>query len=525
SAYEALNAQIQKSIIRARSIRSELLVEEPIPEVNPIQFARSVNELKRRIHYDFGQFAESLGRKPSKSLFNQYDSQKRLEENTYLFLDDEGEPLSKEQTQNLMTLHILKALTSSLDSHSSFFDPKEAFDLKIKLQKGFEGIGVHVEKRGSYFYVTEILKGSPAEKSKQIKEGDQLIRIDNQKVDIKPLVSVVEMLRSEGKKQIVLTLVRNGRTFKVTLNKAFIPIDEGRVKEQAIPWNNGIIGFITIDSFYRGKNEVSTENDLKKAIERLKLKGSLKGLILDMRDNSGGFLSEAVNVAGLFMTTGIVVVSKYENGSKKLYRDLDHFDAYNGPIIVLTSKATASAAEIVAQALQDYGIALIVGDQRTYGKGTIQSQTTTSSDATSQFKVTVGQYYTVSGKSPQKTGVLADILVPGIYHNEMIGEEYLEDPIESGKIAALFEDPLQDVERQKRPWFLSYYVPSLQKKTTEWKMMVPYLRRQSEKRLAQNVDYQQLIYKPVLNQNEAAFINKVQVDEAILIIKDMNRHN
>ena len=155
---------------------------------------------------------------------------------------------------------------------------------------------------------------------------------------------------------------------------------------------------------------------------KLKSQGNLRGLILDLRSNSGGFLSQAVKVAGLFISDGVIVISKYSNGEEKFYRDVDGKTVYDGPLVVLTSKATASAAEIVAQALQDYGVALVVGDEHTYGKGTIQTQTVTDNRSTSYFKVTVGKYYTVSGHTPQKEGVKADIVVPGRWSKEKIGE-------------------------------------------------------------------------------------------------------
>src|SRR5690606_836656 len=162
-----------------------------------------------------------------------------------------------------------------------------------------------------------------------------------------------------------------------------------------------IIGKITLNSFYQGDNGVNSENDVRDAIKKLDKMGNLRGLILDLRENSGGFLTQAVKVAGLFITNGVIVVSKYFNGEEHFYRDMDGKVSYTGPLVILTSKATASAAEIVAQALQDYGTALIVGDEHTYGKGTIQSQTVTENQGAAFFKVTVGKYYTVSGKTPQ----------------------------------------------------------------------------------------------------------------------------
>ena len=163
----------------------------------------------------------------------------------------------------------------------------------------------------------------------------------------------------------------------VPLVREEIAVDEDRARWNYEIFDGGIIGKIKLDSFYQGDNGMTSENDVREAIKQLDKQGNLRGLILDLRENSGGFLSQAVKVAGLFITNGVVVISKYFNGEEHFYRDMDGKISYDGPLIILTSKATASAAEIVAQALQDYGVAIIVGDEHTYGKGTIQSQTVT----------------------------------------------------------------------------------------------------------------------------------------------------
>ncbi len=123
-----------------------------------------------------------------------------------------------------------------------------------------------------------------------------------------------------------------------------------------------------------------------------------------MRENSGGFLSQAVRVSGLFISSGVVVISKYGDGSLKYYRSMDGSPHYQGPLVILVSRGSASATEIVAQTLQDYGVALVAGDIQTYGKGTIQHQTVTSDRTNSFFKVTVGRYYTVSENRPKSKG-------------------------------------------------------------------------------------------------------------------------
>jgi carboxyl-terminal processing protease len=246
-------------------------------------------------------------------------------------------------------------------------------------------------------------------------------------------------------------------------------------------------------------------------------------------------MSQAVKVAGLFITDGIIVISKYSNGDERIYRDVDGKSVYDGPLIVLTSKATASAAEIVAQALQDYGVALVVGDEHTYGKGTIQTQTVTDNQSSSYFKVTVGKYYTVSGHTPQKEGVKADVVAPGHWNREQIGEMYA-DSLGADVIPAAYDDTLKDVPLNLRAWYIKYYIPKLQKRTLTWLELLPTLRKNSEYRIAHNKNYQYFL-KGTGNESEDAELEEewnvtdkknktygeddLQVQETVNILKDM----
>ena len=228
-----------------------------------------------------------------------------------------------------------------------------------------------------------------------------------------------------------------------------------------------------------------------------------------------------MKVVGLFISNGIVVISKYFNGEEHFYRDVDGNQAYNGPMIVLTSKATASAAEIVAQALQDYGIALIVGDKQTYGKGTIQSQTITQEGNAAYFKVTVGKYYTVSGKTPQIEGVKADIVVPGPFTYEKIGEKYLDYPVKPDSIPASYTDNLSDIAPNLKPWYMHYYIPTLQKKQTFWQKHLQQLQLNSSYRINHNRNYQTFLKQGSQGNVTNYGQEDLQLEEAVNIMKDM----
>jgi carboxyl-terminal processing protease len=181
---------------------------------------------------------------------------------------------------------------------------------------------------------------------------------------------------------------------------------------------------------------------------------------------------------------------------------------------------SASASEIVAQALQDYGIGLVVGDSRTYGKGSIQYQTITDPSASSYFKVTVGRYYTVSGRSTQIEGVQADIHVPTAYAPYNIGERYLEYALKNDQIAPAYNDLLSDVQGATKQWFQKNYLPFLQKKQSQWVQMLPTLKKSSQHRIANNPNFQ-LFLKNMEDASIDIGMNDLQMQEAVSIVKDM----
>lgn len=562
--YTDLNNVIQKAIYRARQVRSgmtkgdtEVILQKSSsysadgyeewrdPDLKR-PFPKNEKELTERIKQHLVQFLASERKRfgdsyiinRSLQTFKIFENEARGHENQYLFLTDHGLPMNEAEMQNAFTIHILKALANSLDAHTTVLSSSEAFDMRLRLEKEVQGIGVelHTNKNG-IFVISKIVEGGPAAKSGLIKIDDQLLEIDNMPLRDKSLNEATEMLRGKNGTKVSLLLKRsmneNGllttKTLPVLLTRDEITVNEDRVQTSFETFGAGIIGKIKLDSFYQSENGVTSENDIREAIQKLDKKGNLRGLILDLRENSGGFLSQSVKVVGLFITNGVVVISKYFNGDEHFYRDMDGKKAFDGPLIVLTSKATASAAEIVAQALQDYGVALVVGDEHTYGKGSIQSQTVTENQGSAFFKVTVGKYYTVSGKTPQIQGVKADIVVPSQFYHENIGEEYLENPLKQDVIADEFNDDLQDIAPNLKPWYMHYYLPSIQHKRMVWKEFLPTLKKNSEYRIAHNKNYQMFLKGTVLEQASMGNSNQqsnfgsedLSMSEAVNILKDM----
>lgn len=563
SIYAKINQVIQDAIRRARALRKEItqnpksLFTEALnsslkgESEEKITYPLNEQELKKRIQNSIIQFLQvelrHFGEKRISGYETQvialYEKQIQAYENQYTFTDARGLPLSEKEKDNLFALHILKALAKSLDAHTAFLDNQEAYDMKIRLEKGFDGIGIAFQESPQGILVANVLRDSPAEKEGEVKAGDLLIEINGIKTGEISFEKAMQMIKEDKHDQplhlVFKRMIQNTlpKVFDVTLRRETIVLDEDRVDVSAEKFGDGIIGRITLHSFYQNDKGITSEKDVRRAIKELKAQGNLRGLILDLRENSGGFLSQAVKVAGIFITNGIVVISKYSNGTEKIYRDMDNKDDYTGPLIVLTSRATASAAEIVAQALQDYGVALVVGDEQTYGKGTIQSQTVTDNKGGSFFKVTVGEYFTVSGKTPQGGGVKADIVVPGPLSHVHLGEEYLDQTLTTeDRIAPTYIDPLKDIDPTLRPWYLRYYVPTVQKKFDGWRDELPTLRKNSQQRIATNKNYQAFLklinhknaesLKEELSEKEESAnrnfgSSDLQLIEAYNVLKDM----
>lgn len=556
SIFYQLNALGQQAILRSRQHRSEVesdfaalyaaanqpgALEKGLPSnpAEPLSFAQSEKELRDRqrdalirfVAAEIKQFGAKLVQQQSQRVIALYERQARLSERGCLFEDGQGAPLASREQENLFVLHVLKALASSLDAHTAFFNEEEAYDMRVHLEKSFQGIGVVLQEGLDGVIITRLIDNSPAARSGKLQVNDRILEINGKSIVDEPFLSVLDLIRGGDNTAVTLRIKRialaNGqekeKIFDLTLNREPIAMNEDRVKISFDPFEDGIIGKITLYSFYESDNGISSENDIRDALKKLNAEGRLKGLVLDLRENTGGFLNQAVKVVGLFISNGVVVISKYSNGEEKIYRDLDNRVFFNGPMVVLTSKMTASAAEIVAESLQDWGVALVVGDDHTYGKGSIQHQTVTEKNSSSFFKVTVGKYYTPSGRTPQIQGVKADIVLPSMINEDYIGEKYLAYSLTSDTISSYFDDNLQDISPQVKEWYQRYYLPSLQKRDDRWQKVLPLLKEKSAERMGHNAEYQALIEaaQNPSTREQLTPSEDFQLEEAVNIVKDM----
>ena len=452
-----------------------------------------------------------------------------------LLREEELTASSPDEKMRLVLSNTLKAFATSLDSHTAYFTPGEATQFMIQVQQRLFGIGAQLRDDLNGFTVVKIIEGGPASQNTGLLPSDRVIAIDGEPVIGLEITDAVELIRGEEGTRVNLTVLREvnneEQKFEIPITRGEVVIKEARLESKTVPFADGVIAYLALYAFYQDPSH-SSGSDLCQEIAKLRKEHKIKGIVIDLRHNSGGVLPQAVNVTGLFITKGIVVSIKDNHGNIEHLREIDGKMAYDGPLIILTSKASASAAEIVAQTLQDYGRAIIVGDEYTYGKGTFQ---TFSLDATNsgkvnpkgEYKVTRGRYYTVSGKSPQLVGVKPDIVVPGIFSTLDIGEQHSKYPLENDCISENFQDDLSDIPPVQRDQISWLYRFNLQPRLKMYTRFLPILQENSKARIESDKLYQHFLTDlkeeetPEHSRFELYSDDDPQLKETINIMKDL----
>ncbi len=343
----------------------------------------------------------------------------------------------------------LNAFSTALDPHSSYMPVEELEDFRIRTRLSLEGIGASLRSEDGFTLVASLVKGGAAEKSGLLKVNDKIIAVaqDNgEPVDVidMDLQDVVKKIRGARGTTVKLTVMRQdaSETKKIVVpivrekiqlvdSQASSHVIDVDVQEGGKP-KHMKVGLITLPSFYidfegrqkRLNNYRSSSRDTREQLKALQDKG-VDAVILDLRSNGGGGLDESISTAGLFFGAGPVVQVKASNGETETYFDPDEGTAYDGPLLVMINRHSASASEIFAGAIQDYQRGLIVGDTHTFGKGTVQNLNDLAPKL-GAVKVTVNQFYRASGASTQLKGVASDIVLPSIIDELEVGEKYYD---------------------------------------------------------------------------------------------------
>ena len=301
----------------------------------------------------------------------------------------------------------IKGMIQSLDPHSSFMTKEEYKELMTETKGSFSGIGIEITIKDKILTVVSPIEGTPADKA-GMKAGDKIIKVEGESTQDMGIMEAVKKIRGPEGSKVNLTIVREGmdKPLELSITRGVIPLKS--VRHYVLSPG---IGYVRISNF-----QSNTSKDLSAALEILDKDGMLKGLIIDLRNNPGGLLSQAIEVSEQFLNSGVIVSTKGRESSHNITAKA-HKNKKDSeyPIIVLVNGGSASAAEIVAGALQDNKKAIILGS-RTFGKGSVQSILRLSDG--SGLRLTTARYYTPSGKSIQSSGITPDIEMPFVATEE-----------------------------------------------------------------------------------------------------------
>ncbi len=345
----------------------------------------------------------------------------------------------------------MNAVAHTMDPHSSYLSPRQSEEYRIQMSLSYDGIGARLQLQDDYVTIMEIIPGGPAAADGRLKPEDRITAVaegaDGEFVDVIGwrLDDVVQIIRGPGGTLVRLQILPGGAAPGTPQNVIALTRDKITLEEQAakktvteVPFEGQTykVGVIEVPSFYqdfaarsRGDEDfVSTSRDVARLVGELQAEG-VDGIVMDLRNNGGGHLSEATELSGLFIDRGPVVQLRETRGNIQVLDDPSPSAIYDGPLVVLVDRYSASASEIFAAAIQDYERGVIIG-QQTFGKGSVQNlfnldQVMRGSN-NGQLTLTVGKYYRVTGESTQNRGVIPDIQLPSMVDTETVGESTRE---------------------------------------------------------------------------------------------------
>lgn len=361
----------------------------------------------------------------------------------------------RQQESNDVFEIVANALTTLYDPHTNYFSPRTSENFNISMALKLEGIGAELKTEDEYTTVVRLVAGGPAAKQGQLKPEDKIVAVgqgdEGEMVDVvgHRLTDVVDLIR--GKKNTVVKLEVLGKdtlgnpvTKVIRIIREEVKLEDRAAQKAVFEVSAGEelykIGVINLPAFYidfdaynrRDPNYTSSTRDVDRLLDELE-KENVDGIILDLRNNGGGSLTEATNLTDLFIDQGPVVQIRSPGGRINRYNHSHSKAKYRGPLIVLVNRLSASASEIFAGAIQDYQRGLIVGSQ-SFGKGTVQSVTPLHSG---KLKITESKFYRVSGDSTQHRGIIPDITFPNQYDVDEIGESAYDNALPWDKIHAV----------------------------------------------------------------------------------------
>lgn len=366
----------------------------------------------------------------------------------------------EEQKSSDIYNYVVNAFASAMDPHSNYLSPEDTEDFRINMNLSLEGIGASLSNEDGYTVIQELIPGGAASKSAKLQPKDKIIAVSNKDGTMENVIDmdlkdVVHRIRGKAGTTVKLTILREKpevTRFNLSLVRSKVNLEDEAAKiefydRKDTDGKTHKLARIELPGFYGGQGRTARTSykDMAAAVDKA-VKGGAEGIVLDLSQNSGGLLEEAVRIAGLFISRGNIVATKDASGEVQMLDDIDSRVQFNGPMVVMISRLSASASEIVAGALQDYKRAIIVGGDRTYGKGSVQAVIPLQNDY-GIMKVTTGLFFIPGGASTQHKGVSSDISYPNPFSTSDIGENHLDNSLPPDTIPTFASQEANDAGR------------------------------------------------------------------------------
>ena len=386
------------------------------------------------------------------------ETEKEVKIKSFEELEKESRKAAEKSLDDLYTVMIelddtdwfaifINTMTIQFDPHTNYFAPKDKKRFDISMAGKLEGIGARLQKRDDYTRVAELISGGPAWRGGDLEVGDLILKVgqgDEMPVDIvgMRLDDAIEYIKGKKGTEVKLTVKKiDGSVQVVSIVRDIVELEETFVKSSVVEVDQRKFGVVNLPKFYIDFNERNFRNsatDMEQEIARLK-EENVEGLLIDLRNNGGGSLKTAIEIAGLFISDGPVVQVKYRGEKPNIRSDKDTKIQWDGPLVVLVNELSASASEIFAAAMQDYNRAVVIGSKQSFGKGTVQNVLPLNNyfkydKDLGALKMTIQKFYRINGGSTQLKGVVSDIAMPDKYTYFEIGERDEKNPLSWDKI-------------------------------------------------------------------------------------------
>ena len=503
----------------------EVLVLEPKMKSHPKNKQELYNEWEKHIKYNILQEMETLNSREETQREKKDSVQKHGLKDTIkleVLTMEQKKTKATEEVKDLITesfkrfkkvktmdyfSRYMNAYTEVFDPHTNYYSPQDKEDFDINFTGTVIGIGAIIQEKKGNLFLGPLSIGGPAWKSKQLTEGDKILKVKplpkKETVNVVGMLSseAVQLIRGEKGTEVVLTVEKKDKSIKeVKMIREEVSNEDTYARSIIINSEDGKkYGFINLPGFYVHFEDTSKSNasdDIKKELLKLKAQ-NVEGIILDLRNNGGGSLTEVGDIMGLFMNAGPYVQVKDSNGKIQTLRNKQNAPVWTGPLVIMQNELSASASEILAGMMQDYGRAVVIGSPQSFGKGTVQTfvdlnRFLSTNDDFGSLKLTIQKFYRITGESTQRKGIISDVKMNDYFTFSEIGERYDDFALSWDKI------PASDFKK------MNY-------------LDIPQLEAKSAKRMEENKNYLLLLesakWKENLDKEETITLNQTKFFE------------